>query len=315
MLGAKLSGPDRGWAGPAADGARLVNAAGAIAASLLLIVAAAAPSGDGISTTSTTAKTGDLAKAVPAELAIGFYGGAPYHYPSDLTAQKPGSHDFTIRDVAWYTEPFKSPIYYGARIVRWPAASRVGTMIDFLHSKAFAPLDATTGQVGQIGGQPLPETGRIGDLFKRLEFTHGHNMLTFNALFRLASIGPMFHPYVGGGAGISLPHSEVHRAPDNARTYEYQYTGPTAQAVAGIEIRLSRLSLFLEYKFTAASYIAPLTGNDGSWLPLDLWRQFSRWWSGEPPPGGYVSTDLLSHQAVGGFLIRVSGPQPTFGGQ
>jgi hypothetical protein len=63
-------------------------------------------------------------------------------------------------------------------------------------------------------------------------------------------------------------------------------------------------SVFLEYKYTFADYSGPITHTDGSWLPLDLWRQFSRWWSGEEPPGGYAGARIDSHQVVGGFLMR-----------
>ena len=65
-----------------------------------------------------------------------------------------------------------------------------------------------------------------------------------------------------------------------ARTYEYQYTGPTGQALVGLELRLRTGSVFLEYKFTIADYRAPHTYRDGSLFPIDMWTQFSRWWSG-----------------------------------
>ena len=75
-----------------------------------------------------------------------------------------------------------------------------------------------------------------------------------------------------------MQHSEIHLRTDPARTYEYQYTGPTAQALIGIELRLKTGSIFLEYKFTVADYWGPITHRDGTLLPFDLWQQFSRWW-------------------------------------
>ncbi len=64
------------------------------------------------------------------------------------------------------------------------------------------------------------------------------------------------------------------------------------------------MSVFLEYKFTYAKYEAPLSQKNGSWLFLDIWRQIQRWINGEQPSGGYVSTQLASHQLVGGLAVR-----------
>lgn len=238
------------------------------------------------------------------ETTFGAYLGAPYHYPSDFTLKDGAGTDFTIKNVEWYTAPFKNPLYYGARIQRWSANGTTGGMIDFVHSKAIAPRDQQAKLEGTIGGKPVPETARIGDMMKKLEWSHGHNMLTVNGLLRFAGFSNTFVPYAGIGAGAALPHSEVALTTDAARTYEYQYTGPTAQALAGIELRLRTGSIFLEYKFTIADYRAPHTYRDGSLFPIDMWNQFSRWWSGAEPPGGWAANRLTSHQVVGGFLVR-----------
>ena len=176
-------------------------------------------------------------------------------------------------------------------------------MVDFTHSKAYAPMQDIKTMQGTFDGKPVAGKGKVEDFFDRLEFTHGHNMLTLNGLMRFARFG-RFAPYAGLGGGVSLPHSEVHAITDPARTYEYQYTGLNAQALLGLEFRLNTGSVFIEYKFTIADYSAPITHRDGSWLPIDMWRQFSRWWSGAEPPGGWASTRLSSHQVIGGFYVR-----------
>jgi hypothetical protein len=136
-------------------------------------------------------------------------------------------------------------------------------------------------------------------------------MLTLNGLWRLPSLNARLSPYVGIGAGVSLPHSEVQMKSERGRTYEYQYTGPALQALIGLEFRVPRMSYFLEYKFTFAQYEAPLTHRDGSILFVDLWRQWSRWWAGDAPPGGFISTLLASHQVLGGLGVRVgTAPAP-----
>lgn len=239
------------------------------------------------------------------ETLFAVYSGVPYTYPSDVAVKKDGVHDFTVKDVNWFTDPFHNPVYCGWRILRWGEAGRTGTMIDFTHSKEYAPKDQTAAFEGTLNGKPAPKQAKIEDVFKRLEASHGHNMLTLNGLFRLPSWGLSLYPYVGLGAGVTLPHSEVHVEGEPSRTYEYQFAGPVVQAIAGVEFRLPRMSYFAEYKFTLANYEMPLTGHDGGWLPLDLWRQLQNWRTGTEPPGGRLTTRFTSHQAIAGLGFRV----------
>ena len=250
------------------------------------------------------AESAPAALAPPgAEWMFAGYSGVPYTYPSDVTVTKTGLHDFTAKDVGWDGKPFINPIYYGARIVRF-GEGRFGGMLDFTHSKTIARLKEDAAFTGTLNGAPAPARATLSEIFRRLEASHGHNMLTLNGLLRLASIGPRFQPYVGLGAGVSLPHAEVQMANADKRTYEYQVAGAVGQALIGLEIRTARVSYFFEYKFTFAPYRMPLSEQDGSWLPLDLWRQFRNWMSGEEPPGGYAATQLTSHQGIFGLAIR-----------
>jgi hypothetical protein len=248
--------------------------------------------------------------AIGRETVIGAFTGAPYNYPSAARIQNPnaqGATDFAIDPVNWYTDPFKSPIYYGARVAQWFAGGKTGTGVDFIHSKAIAPLEEEANFSGTLDGQPLPARARIKDIVSKLEFSHGHNMLLLNGLLRLPGIGARVSPYLGAGAGVLLPHTEVELANGSRpRTYEYNYAGPAGQALAGVEIRLAKLSLFVEYKFTYGHYGAPLSEAEGSWLPLDLVRQAKRWLAGEPPPGGHISAEIASHQVVGGIAVRLA---------
>jgi hypothetical protein len=178
-------------------------------------------------------------------------------------------------------------------------------MLDFIHSKAIARPGEEAAFSGTIDGKPLPPRARVSEIVKKFEFSHGHNMLMLTGLVRLPGIGPRLSPYAGLGRGVLLPHTEVELAQGNhPRTYEYNFAGPTGQALVGLEIRLSRMSFFVEYKFTYADYDAPLSEKDGSWLGADLWRQLKRWIDGEQPPGGHISTTVASHQVVSGLLVR-----------
>lgn len=240
------------------------------------------------------------------ETFIGAYGGAPYTYPSAVRIEGGPDTRFVIDPVAWDAKPFDHPIYYGVRIARWSRDSSFGSLLDFTHSKAYAQRSAPANAEGMLNGQPVPKGKTIGDIFHHFEFTHGHNMLTLNGLFRLPFGTAMVKPYVGLGAGVSLPHTEVqYRGVVGKRTYEYQYTGPAVQALIGIELRIPRLSYFVEYKLSFADYLAPLHQRDGTTLFADLWHQMTRWWSGVDPKGGWLATPLLSHNAIAGMGVRI----------
>ena len=239
------------------------------------------------------------------EYVVAGYGGSPYTHPSTVKFMQPGQTDLAAHDITWEGRPFKSPVYYGIRTMQWSRGGTFGGMLDFTHSKAIAQRDQDIRLSGTRNGQTLTGKARLGDVFRHFEFSHGHNTLTFNGLVRLASILPGLAPYVGGGVGVALPHTEVHFQGDSARTYEYQYAGPAAQAVLGMELRLPHASVFVEYKFTIARYEAPLTGRDGGWFPGDFWRQATNYWRGMAPVGGYLSTTLASHQVAAGVGLRI----------
>jgi len=239
------------------------------------------------------------------ETLTAFYGGAQYTYPSDVRIERPGT-DLTIHDLPWEGRPFQHPIYYGVRVSRWLPASSLGGMIDFTHSKVYSPLEERARFSGSKDGRPLPREAPIEDVFHKLEFTHGHNMLTLNGLLRLPFSTAFLSPYVGGGLGVSLPHSEVQLRGEHKRTYEYQYTGPAYQMVFGVEFRLPKLTYFVEYKWTSASYRAPLHYRETKSLFSDIAHQFSRWRSGREPEGGWATTRLTSHQVISGMGFRAA---------
>jgi lipid A oxidase len=246
-----------------------------------------------------------LAEAARGETMVAGYFGAPYTYASDIQIVNPAAKtDLTVRHAGWDAKPFKSPIYYGLRVARWGATNRTGAMLDFTHSKTITRPEEELELKGLIDGAPPPAKAKIGELFKHMEFSHGHNMVTLNGLLRLASLTPNLSPYVGAGAGVALPHSEIQMTNEEKRTYEYQYAGPVGQALAGLEIRLGSTSLFVEYKFSFAKYLVPLSRLDGTTLVADLWRQYQLWAAGAPPPGGTLETNLASHQLIGGVGHR-----------
>ncbi len=292
--------------------ARLFDALSALAAIALVAAAAimnASSGADGAAAAKNAsgAARGPLALA-ERETVVGAYIGAPYTYPSDVHFQKAGENDFTVRDVTWDAKPFDDPIYYGARVARWFSGGQFGAMADFTHSKALARLAEEKDFTGTLRGAPAPARAVLEKIFHKLEFSHGHNMLTLNGLMRLPFLGARILPYVGAGGGVTLPHTEIHLAKEDARTYEYQLTGFVGQALAGLEFRLPRASVFVEYKFSFAPYRAPLSHrNSQLTLVEDMWLQFKSWLAGETPPGGSAGTILASHQAISGVSVRFQG--------
>jgi lipid A oxidase len=74
--------------------------------------------------------------------------------------------------------------------------------------------------------------------------------------------------------------------------------------VLGAEFRIPRLSYFVEYKWTSASYRVPLHYRETKSLFSDLAHQFLRWRSGKEPEGGWATTRLASHQVISGMGYR-----------
>lgn len=273
------------------------------------------------------------------------YLSAPYYHRSDLHLQRPNGTDLTLKNMSWDGDTFYFPIDGGARVIRWTGA--MGVMVDFMHSKAIARLgkgahgrkirngiveDVET--TGTLKGAPAPSPLHLTDLFDRLEFTHGHNVLYLSGLVRLPPIAPRIRPYFGVGFGAAVPHVETWFAgePPEKRTNEYQYAGPAVQFLAGLELRIGRGSYYVEYKFVWSAIEAVLTGGKSwslkdlksDWLPRwfiepfsgltempgDMWRQFTRWRTGATPPEGTLETSLTSHNVVigGGYVWPGASP-------
>ena len=214
---------------------------------------------------------------------LGVYFGPAYTGESDLNLVQPGGTDMTFRNIGWEGKPFRRPPYYGYRAIYWPGG-RYGVMLDFTHIKAIAIKDRPVQQSGFKDGDHVPSPAPVSATLKRLEFTHGYNLLTLNALRRGAPRGPNLIPYVGLGLGVAIPHVEVQRTdpPQSARTDEYQITGPALQVLGGIEWRFGRrLSLFVEYKLSCAMIRGDLVG------------------------GGKVTTNLCTHQLLAGPAVHL----------
>ncbi|WP_212522808.1 outer membrane beta-barrel protein [Actibacterium sp. MT2.3-13A] len=191
-----------------------------------------------------------LLSALPAaaEVELSFYTGTQSAPHSDVSGTAPGVGPFKFQ-AGWEGKPFDMPPYYGLRATWWRSAN-LGYAFEVNHAKVYA--DKAT----------LAKSG-----FSRLEFTDGHNLVTFNVFYRWPDAASRLTPYAGAGLGLAIPHVDV--LVGGNKTYGYQVTGPVVQLVLGASYALNDTwSLFGEYKGTYSSNEADLKG--GGTLKTDL---------------------------------------------
>ena len=192
---------------------------------------------------------------------VSLYGGWNGSLNSDVRFTGPGT-DWTLHSVPWDGLSFTQaggPPFYGARLTYWPSAMRGwGFALEFTHAKARAVGGATVSYSGTFSG-----SDQIQNLFQTLEFTDGLNLVTLNALYQLQPYG-MIRPYVGAGAGISIPHVEVTGNGGTVpfpRTFAYEFGGPAVVGLIGAEVALTRrVALFGEFKVTGTTINSPMNG-------------------------------------------------------
>ena len=217
----------------------------------------------------------DARAAAGAEFQVGAYTGWNGTRPSQVKFKQPNGTDLTIKDIEWLGLSFTEEPYWGVRTTYWPARLRsVGFMFDYSHAKVAAVKSQQLNQSGTRDGKPVPPREPFSKTFRKLEFTHGLNFFTLNALYRLTGLHAKVAPYLGIGVGLSWPHVDTRRAgwDKETRTYVHQVTGPTVQVLGGLEwrvLRTERASAFTEYKLNYSANKAKLKG--GGSLETDLW--------------------------------------------
>lgn len=181
------------------------------------------------------------AERAAAEVELSFYLGtqtAPHSRVegSDLT----GPFSFLA---AWEGKPFQAPPYYGVRATWWQTEN-FGFGVELNHAKVYLD-DANLTAAG----------------FTSFELSDGLNIITANAFYRWPGqwANGSLTPYVGGGAGLAVPHVDVERGAQ--KTFEYQMTGFAVAWMAGVSYAFNDTwGMFAEYKGTYSMNEADLTG-------------------------------------------------------
>lgn len=215
------------------------------------------------------------AQSVNAEYSVALYGGLSLSMDSDVRLQQPDGTDLSFQDVSWDDRSFENPVYWGFRFNYWPKeSSHWGLALDFTHAKIHAELDKTVSVTGNRGGNPVSGSERLGDSFDELAFSHGYNLLTLNGMYRWFLVDgksgwlSRMRPYAGFGAGVAIPHVEVHTG--GSVTDEYQIAGPVINGMAGLNYSLGKgFSVFGEYKLSYADMKADLS--NGGTLETAVW--------------------------------------------
>ncbi len=211
-----------------------------------------------------------------AQFAISVYGSLAHTSDADVGLVQPGGTDLTFAGVSWTSESLESPPYYGLRLSYWfGRAARWGLAVDFTHAKMYAELEKNVTVSGRRDGTPVDGSERLGDTFDVLSFSHGHNLLTLNGMYRWFPKGERdgtflgrLQPYAGLGLGIAIPHVESDI--DSVVTNEYQLSGPVLEALGGLNFDLTRhFMLFGEYQLNYARLEGELT--DGGSLEVKPW--------------------------------------------
>jgi lipid A oxidase len=156
-----------------------------------------------------------------ADWIFGGYMGASGTSSNSLTVTPTTGSVFTLDDVAYKGEAFRSPWYYGVRIsyVGPPDVTALSPEVEWTHAKAIAEIDP-----------------RSSDL-NAFQQSHGLNFLFGNLAYRFAgSCGGRCTPVVRGGLGISTPHVETTFR--DVHQEQYQRGGFAWQVGAGIEFQL-----------------------------------------------------------------------------
>jgi hypothetical protein len=204
-----------------------------------------------------------------ADWMVGGFLGQAWTRPSTVVLTLPSQETrLEIAGVEYRGESFRSPQYYGVRVVWIPNAHRwIGIEGEWIHAKAFAQTSRIVHVRGTLRGAPIDASLPLSSLVQRLAMSHGLNFILANVAVR-HDVGPVNSQRVArlvavvrAGAGPMTPHAESRI--DNVARGQYEYSGVGAQLGGGVELSLWRgLGMLGEYKFTWAAPRIDVAGGE-----------------------------------------------------
>ena len=159
--------------------------------------------------------------AAYADWLFGGYMGASGTSSNTLTVTPTTGAPFSLDDVAYKGQAFRSPWYYGVRVSFVPArnARTLSPEIEWTHAKAIAQIDPRSSELSAF------------------QQSHGLNVLLGNLAYRFSPLcAGRCTPVIRGGIGISTPH--VESTFRNVHQEQYQRGGFAWQLGAGLEYHL-----------------------------------------------------------------------------
>ena len=219
------------------------------------------------------------------EIVGSFFTGFAFTEDNDLRLRQAGGTDLTFHNVSYKGKDFESPIYYGGRLAYFLSRqSHWGFGAEFFHMKMYAQTDDRVHVTGHRDGISINDDERIGDTIESFSLSHGLNYALGDIVYRWLPgrrgqdfLGHL-EPYAGLGLGLTIPH--VESSVNGNFHEEYQVHGPGVQALAGVNVLLTRhIGLMFEYKFTYSNLDS-----------LDI-------------PGGSIEVTPLTHHLVTGLTF------------
>lgn len=170
------------------------------------------------------------------ELEFSFYLGGQGAVDSLGQAQLPGGGTYS-RLIDWQGLSFSRPLYYGMRASLWEGDR--GIAIEATHNKVYSSASDRRG------------------VFRHLEFSDGHNIITANAMQRWPDAlghprrgaSTRVTPYIGAGIGVAVPHVDIIIEGAKAESFGYRLAGPAMRSLLGAKFEIDDgLAFIAEYQ-------------------------------------------------------------------
>lgn len=227
------------------------------------------------------------ARGASAEWTVALLAGGAHTQQSSITLVQPDeSTNLTISPVAYRSESFEPPFYYGYRVGFLPHARWLGLEGEFIHLKVIADTARQATVDGALRGERISRPQPIAAVVERFSISHGVNLVLVNAVIRHSANddepSPRWFAAARLGAGGSVPHPES--TIGGASLEQYEWGSLSVQAAAGVEVRLwPHVYLAGEYKLTRSVQDVGVAG-------------------------GSVRTLLTSHHLVTGVVAHLGAP-------